>query len=73
MVHIAVADRGEGIPADEIERVVQRFVRGRNATSGGSGLGLALVKHAVEAHGGKVAVESQPGLGSTFTLLIPTS
>ena len=42
-------------------------------TGGTSGLGLALVKHAVEAHGGRVSVQSQLGQGSTFTLVVPTS
>lgn len=71
---IAVADRGIGIPAAEHARIFDKFYRvGRSETQGrrGSGVGLALVRHVVEAHGGRVTVESAPGEGSRFTLLFP--
>ena len=64
LVHIAISDRGEGIPPDEIDRVVQRFVRGRQAPSGGSGLGLAIVKRLVNDHGGDLSLRSEPAKGT---------
>ncbi len=74
MVEIGVDDHGVGIQPQEQERVFQTFVRGADATLNGVrgvGIGLALVKRIVEAHGGSVKVESEPGRGSTFTLVIP--
>jgi signal transduction histidine kinase len=71
---IAVADEGVGIPRDEQARIFEKFYRvGRSETQGrrGSGVGLALVRHVAEAHGGRVTVESEPGRGSRFTLWIP--
>jgi signal transduction histidine kinase len=71
---IGVGDRGIGIPPNEQERIFQKFVRGTEAKRGGVrgvGIGLALVKRIVEAHGGSVQVESEPGRGSTFTLVLP--
>ena len=73
-VRIAVADRGIGIPGAEQARIFDKFYRiGRSETQSrrGSGLGLALVKHIAEAHGGRVTVESRPGEGATFTLVLP--
>jgi signal transduction histidine kinase len=71
---LAVADRGIGIPPAEQRRIFEKFYRvGRSETQGrrGSGVGLALVRHVVEAHGGTVGVESAPGEGSRFTLRLP--
>jgi signal transduction histidine kinase len=71
---IAVVDRGIGIPAAEQARIFEKFYRvGRSDTQGrrGSGVGLALVRHIVEAHGGRVTVESAPGVGSRFTVRLP--
>jgi len=71
---VAVADEGMGIPAGEQERIFEKFYRiGRSETQGrrGSGVGLALVRHIMEAHGGRVTVESQPSRGSRFTLWFP--
>ena len=71
---IGVGDRGVGIPPSEHEKIFQKFVRGADAKRAGVrgvGIGLALVKRIVEAHGGTVQVESEPGRGSTFTLVLP--
>ena len=71
---LAVADQGIGIPPEEQARIFEKFYRvGRSETQGrrGSGVGLALVKHVAEAHGGRVRVESRPGEGSRFTLWLP--
>jgi signal transduction histidine kinase len=71
---LGVRDEGIGIPAPEQGRIFDKFYRvGRSETQGrrGSGVGLALVRHVAEAHGGRVTVESRPGDGSRFTLWIP--
>jgi len=76
MVRLSVADRGVGIRSDDIPRIFEKHYRvhaGAAAGSPGSGLGLAIVKHTVEAHGGRVEVESTPGHGSVFTLVLPVS
>jgi two-component system sensor histidine kinase SenX3 len=73
-VEITVSDNGIGIPAGELERIFERFYRvdyGRSRANGGTGLGLSIVKHIAAIHGGDVAVWSQPGRGSTFTIKIP--
>jgi len=69
---VRVHDDGMGIPAGEIDRIWTRLYRGDKSRSRrGLGLGLSLVKAVVEAHGGRVAVESAPGKGSTFTVWLP--
>jgi two-component system phosphate regulon sensor histidine kinase PhoR len=71
---ISVADTGEGIPTRDIERVFERFYRvdsARSRGTGGTGLGLSIVKHVAESHGGSVAVDSELGVGSTFTVRLP--
>lgn len=71
---LTVADQGIGIPREEQARIFDKFYRvGRSETQGrrGSGVGLALVRHVAEAHGGRVTVESRPGEGSRFTLWLP--
>jgi len=71
---LRVHDTGPGIPADELPRIWTRLFRGdASRAERGLGLGLSLVKAIVEAHGGTVTVESQPGLGSTFVVLLPLS
>jgi two-component system phosphate regulon sensor histidine kinase PhoR len=73
-IQISVNDTGIGIPKKDLTRVFERFYRVDRARSrelGGTGLGLSIVKHIVEAHGGKVSVESEPGKGSRFTLSLP--
>ena len=75
-VETSVTDRGIGIPGDEIPRLFERFHRARNVSSsyyGGLGLGLYISKAIVEAHAGSIAVESNEGEGSTFTIRLPAS
>jgi two-component system sensor histidine kinase SenX3 len=75
-VEIAVTDQGIGIEGDELERVFERFYRvdqARSRNTGGSGLGLSIVKHTVQNHGGDVRVWSQPGRGSTFMIRLPVA
>jgi signal transduction histidine kinase len=68
-----VKDQGEGIPEADQTRIFERFARARHSyrRSDGSGLGLAIVRAVAEAHGGKIRVVSQVGVGSTFTLTLP--
>jgi two-component system phosphate regulon sensor histidine kinase PhoR len=73
-VLIRVRDRGFGIPQSEQGRIFGKFVRGSSAKASGAkgtGIGLAMVRHIVNAHGGKVLVDSVPGQGSTFTIVLP--
>jgi len=74
LVRIAVVDQGAGIGPEQRERVFERFYRGDEARSretGGSGLGLSIVKHIANDHGGRVELWSTEGKGSTFTLVLP--
>ncbi len=69
---ITVADHGRGIAAEDLPVIFDEFVRGRLATNdGGTGLGLASVKHLVEAHGGAVSIASELGVGTTVTVRLP--
>jgi signal transduction histidine kinase len=71
---ISVSDRGIGVPKADQKKIFEKFYRAENSLvheTKGSGLGLALVQHIMEAHGGSVDLESTPGKGSTFTLTIP--
>ncbi|MFW5695231.1 MAG: ATP-binding protein [Alkalispirochaeta sp.] len=71
---VTVSDDGPGIPLVDQPRLFERFYRvdrARSRALGGTGLGLAIVKHIAQAHGGSVSLESTPGQGSTFRLLIP--
>jgi len=73
-IQFSVEDNGIGIPKDDLSRIFERFYRvdkGRSKELGGTGLGLSIVKHLVQAHGGRVWVESQPGKGSTFYFTLP--
>jgi signal transduction histidine kinase len=72
-VRVDVVDSGEGIPPEDLPHIFERFFRGeksRSRSSGGAGLGLAIAKGIVEAHGGRLAVESQVGKGSTFSFTL---
>jgi signal transduction histidine kinase len=73
-VRIAVADTGVGVPAEHLPRLFERFYRvdgARSRDSGGTGLGLALVKHVAERSGGSVEIDSTLGTGTTVTLRLP--
>lgn len=73
VARLTVSDQGCGIEPAERKHVFERFYRARQHDHGepGSGVGLALVKEIVTQHGGSVEVESDPGKGSTFTVLLP--
>ena len=73
---VCVADNGPGIAAEHLSRIFERFYRVDKARSrelGGTGLGLAIVKHIVQAHGGKVWVESELEQGSRFYFTLPVA
>ena len=73
-VRIDVVDAGPGIAAEHLPRLFERFYRvdkARSRQMGGTGLGLAIVKHIAQAHGGRADVASEPGRGSTFTIILP--
>lgn len=74
-IEIVVTDSGVGIALEDQARIFERFYRvdpSRSRETGGTGLGLAIVKHIALNHGGDISVFSKPGLGSTFTLTLPT-
>ena len=73
---ISVEDRGVGIPRAEQQAIFRKFVRGRAAIDAnikGTGVGLSMVEQIVAAHGGEIRVDSEPGRGSTFTIVLPTA
>ncbi len=70
---LEVADRGPGLPPDQLERIFDLFHRAPNARAGGTGLGLAIVKGFVEAQGGRVKAANRPGGGAVFTLRLPAA
>jgi two-component system phosphate regulon sensor histidine kinase PhoR len=75
-VVISVTDSGIGIPKSDQQKIFERFYRVDDARSrevGGTGLGLSITKHLVEAHGGRIEVESEVGRGSTFSLILPSN
>jgi signal transduction histidine kinase len=75
-LEVSVADTGEGIPVEELPNIFERFYRvdkSRTRATGGSGLGLTIARRLVEAHGGKITVESQPGKGSRFSFTVPVA
>ena len=72
-IQVEVKDTGAGIPADQLERIFDRFVQLDGSTTrryGGTGLGLALTKEIIEAHGGNIWAASEPGQGATFTFTL---
>jgi signal transduction histidine kinase len=71
---VRVRDTGSGIPAEHLQRIFERFYRvdpGRSRDDGGTGLGLSIVKHLIEAHGGRIQVESALGQGTTMRIFFP--
>ena len=73
-ISIGFRDNGPGIPLQDQEHLFERFYRvggDRARQTGGSGLGLSIVKNVVQAHGGRVTLESNPGAGSLFTIFLP--
>ena len=71
---VSIANTGDGIPPDDLPRVFERFYRvekSRDPARGGAGIGLAIVKQLVEAHGGQVWATSAPGQGATFVFTLP--
>jgi two-component system sensor histidine kinase SenX3 len=75
VVEISVIDQGIGIEPKDLDRIFERFYRAdkaRSRATGGTGLGLAIVKHIATNHGGQVEVVSTVGVGSTFTLRLPS-
>jgi two-component system phosphate regulon sensor histidine kinase PhoR len=76
MVRLSVADQGEGIPPEHIARVTERFYRvdtSRSRSLGGTGLGLSIVKHIVERHRGRLAIDSKVGQGTMVHVLLPVA
>ncbi len=76
LLEVRVRDRGLGIPVAEQKEIFRKFARGGAAKTGGiggTGLGLAMAQEIVEAHGGRITVESAAGQGSTFTVLLPVT
>jgi two-component system phosphate regulon sensor histidine kinase PhoR len=73
-VTVKVSDTGVGIAPEDLPRIFERFYKADRARGiGGTGLGLAVVKHTVEAHGGTVSVQSELGHGSTFSFSVPAA
>jgi signal transduction histidine kinase len=75
-VEVAVSDTGAGIPPEHLPRLFERFYRADPARSrgdGGTGIGLAIARSVVEAHGGQIRAQSEPGLGSVFTFDLPSA
>jgi len=75
-VRVAVRDYGPGISPDHLPRLTERFYRvdvSESRAQGGTGLGLALVKHIANRHGGRLTIESVPGQGATFTVHLPAA
>jgi two-component system, NtrC family, sensor histidine kinase KinB len=70
-VAVSVSDTGSGIPAEYLPHIFDKFVQVPGAATGGAGLGLAISRLIVEAHGGQISVQSEPSKGSTFTFTLP--
>ncbi len=70
-VAVSVSDTGSGIPQEYLPHIFDKFVQVPGAATGGAGLGLAISRLIVEAHGGQISVQSEPGKGSTFTFTLP--
>jgi len=75
-LEVSVSDTGEGIPAEDLPHIFERFYRvdkSRARATGGSGLGLTIARRLVEAHGGRITVESKLGKGSRFSFTLPVA
>jgi signal transduction histidine kinase len=75
-IDVGVTDTGEGIPAEELPNMFERFYRvdkSRARATGGHGLGLTIAKRLVEAHGGRIRVQSEAGKGSRFSFTLPVA
>lgn len=75
-IELSFTDTGRGIPEDDLPFIFERFYRAdksRNRESGGTGIGLSIVKNIVDAHHGKITVISKEGEGTTFIILFPDS
>jgi two-component system sensor histidine kinase ChiS len=72
-VAVSVSDTGQGIPAEYLPHIFDKFVQVPGAATGGAGLGLAISKSIVEAHGGQFSVQSEAGRGTTFTFALPVA
>ena len=73
-IYLSIADKGIGIPEEDLEHIFQRFYTVNKAHSqkmGGAGLGLSLVETIIEKHSGHISVESQLGVGTKFTIILP--
>jgi signal transduction histidine kinase len=71
-VHVEVQDSGVGVPADQLPYIFDKYFQvGQQARSTGAGLGLAIAREIVEAHGGWITAESQPGQGTSFVFVLP--
>ena len=76
MLSLSVEDRGDGIAAEHLPRLTERFYRvdsGRSRSMGGTGLGLSLVKHIVDRHRGHLEIRSEPGQGTSVIILLPVA
>jgi signal transduction histidine kinase len=72
VLEISIKDTGIGICEDDLEKIFQPYYRGKNvSTEEGRGLGLSLVKEVVDFHGGKILIQSEPNVGSIFSILLP--
>jgi signal transduction histidine kinase len=72
-VQVSVADTGRGIPSEYIPKLFEEFVQVPDAATGNAGLGLAISKQIITAHGGSIAADSEPGRGATFTFTLPVA
>jgi NtrC-family two-component system sensor histidine kinase KinB len=72
-VAVSVSDTGSGIPQEYLPHIFDKFVQVPGAATGGAGLGLAISRLIVEAHGGQISVQSEPSRGSTFTFTLPVA